>query len=653
MKIMKTVWAMEANEEINDEKVIELNQEIDHGLLAIQEQQHQYDSLDDQTEEASSVADVLATMGDHISQSVDLSTHEAQTINVAVEHFCKRLSYRKLPTISLESYSSPKIAVSVALEGLGSFINSIWEAIKAAFNKLLSWIKGIWNAIFGIKEKVDTKLEAAQAANKKVTITVAKANLKEAEIIENIEAASATPIQLTPNSPDRSAVVVEQSAPVQVPEAKKQPNQEHLDRQEVFSSAFEKARKIEFKVEWKNGTGYFDGAAEGKYAPRVTSGQALSFVDDNKRRGIIVGSRFGNIVVFERYSPDGDNRSNTFVCNTTRKVKNEVPHVYLEQGLDTLILKTVLGHDGKENLGKIIGTSRMVDLPQNRKKYAEIAKGALYFLENEKFKKYFRKEDGSRCYTPEEIEDRFGAYLNKARVEVDGYREEYFQILLDSITQYRAYLDSETKEIGAINGDDVVAWSATKSVIPTVRGKDRVSNDKHDFKYILPFDKYLNITSISITDRFDDSKKVILGLEEFPALNDPKNSRIYLATMNVRENILRHASSLKKDLDAVRNKAMVDKIEKEMELLLSSMEKEIGLLRSKIEDAQTTEEQKEQYTNKVNDISKKASHLRISVSHACSTALLLDKFYLEMVNNTAEYVDGSAKLILKVLKEYD
>lgn len=159
---MKAVMSMESSEIIGDEEVIILNQEIDTELLGIQEQQNSYDVLEDQVSEASSVADTLMEMQGQITKIDNVTPQELDVINIAVEHFCKRLDYKKKPIISLESYSSPRKAAVVAMEGLGSFIESIWEAIKSAFNRLMEWIKSIWNSIFGAKQKIETKVHTTQ-----------------------------------------------------------------------------------------------------------------------------------------------------------------------------------------------------------------------------------------------------------------------------------------------------------------------------------------------------------------------------------------------------------------------------------------------------------------------------------------------------------
>lgn len=74
--------------------------------------------------------------------------------------------------------------------------------------------------------------------------------------------------------------------------------------------------KIPFDPTWANGTGYYNGAAVGKNAPQLAPGEmAISrSPEPNNRKIIFVGTRLGNIVVFERYS--GGNMG-VYVMNVT------------------------------------------------------------------------------------------------------------------------------------------------------------------------------------------------------------------------------------------------------------------------------------------------------------------------------------------------
>lgn len=55
---------------------------------------------------------------------------------------------------------------------------------------------------------------------------------------------------------------------------------------------------VPFKEEWKNGTGYLNGAASDK-----SISSSARFTDDKGRMGVILHTlEYGNIVIFERYA---------------------------------------------------------------------------------------------------------------------------------------------------------------------------------------------------------------------------------------------------------------------------------------------------------------------------------------------------------------
>lgn len=85
---------------------------------------------------------------------------------------------------------------------------------------------------------------------------------------------------------------------------------------ELFIEAFESASRIPFQEEWKNTTGYLDGAPYndldvGRY----------SFVDDYGRKGIIINKGGGHsVVLFQRYTGD----MNVLVTNERHDRYNEI-----------------------------------------------------------------------------------------------------------------------------------------------------------------------------------------------------------------------------------------------------------------------------------------------------------------------------------------
>ena len=89
----------------------------------------------------------------------------------------------------------------------------------------------------------------------------------------------------------------------------------------IFSDCYDVAtREIQFNPDWSNGTGYYDNAVRGVYAPRLEIGEiAKSFSGgENRRRILFIGTRFGNVVVFDRYT---DAEGEVFVQNTPDEVR--------------------------------------------------------------------------------------------------------------------------------------------------------------------------------------------------------------------------------------------------------------------------------------------------------------------------------------------
>lgn len=71
--------------------------------------------------------------------------------------------------------------------------------------------------------------------------------------------------------------------------------------QQSFERAFESVEKIAYNPEWKQGD-YFNGACNHELQPGQIVGATVEGQD--ARRMILVGTRCGTMVVFERYSPN-------------------------------------------------------------------------------------------------------------------------------------------------------------------------------------------------------------------------------------------------------------------------------------------------------------------------------------------------------------
>lgn len=58
-------------------------------------------------------------------------------------------------------------------------------------------------------------------------------------------------------------------------------------------------KTVQFDESWNNGTGYLDGAVRADLG--LAPGETATSTDPHGRRIVFVGTRLGNVVVFERY----------------------------------------------------------------------------------------------------------------------------------------------------------------------------------------------------------------------------------------------------------------------------------------------------------------------------------------------------------------
>lgn len=129
------------------------------------------------------------------------------------------------------------------------------------------------------------------------------------------------------------------------------------DQNELFTNAFNKITKtIPFKREWSNQTGQFDFAVYGEYAPVIGNGQAVKSLTPSGRRLIIIGTRLGLLVVYDRYAnqqPGGDKASKAiFARNTTSAV--EGGGWFHQPIFDDIEMAVAVGDESGENLGRRI-----------------------------------------------------------------------------------------------------------------------------------------------------------------------------------------------------------------------------------------------------------------------------------------------------------
>jgi hypothetical protein len=95
---------------------------------------------------------------------------------------------------------------------------------------------------------------------------------------------------------------------------------------DVFTAAYNKCETIiPFDIKWSNGCGYFDFAVYGENAPKLGNGEVVKSFTPGKRRILIIGTRLGNVCIFDRHSEQQLNEKNyntgTFVYNANEKFK--------------------------------------------------------------------------------------------------------------------------------------------------------------------------------------------------------------------------------------------------------------------------------------------------------------------------------------------
>jgi hypothetical protein len=95
-----------------------------------------------------------------------------------------------------------------------------------------------------------------------------------------------------------------------------------------------------FDTKWNNGTGYLNGAVHADL--HLKSGDRAKTIDDFGRKVILIGTDFGNIVVFERHS----NQSGIIVSNMPLELKRSglMPR---DGALGMDDLKTLIGWSGQ------------------------------------------------------------------------------------------------------------------------------------------------------------------------------------------------------------------------------------------------------------------------------------------------------------------
>lgn len=123
-------------------------------------------------EEGMGAADQLEQVEEVVEQAAEgegLDPVAAEAIRIAVEAICARVGanpksvYSLYATENFQSASSRKANTKYALEGLGEFLKSLWEKIKAALSSLWEKVKAFWNKHMSSLGRTIKALESMKA----------------------------------------------------------------------------------------------------------------------------------------------------------------------------------------------------------------------------------------------------------------------------------------------------------------------------------------------------------------------------------------------------------------------------------------------------------------------------------------------------------
>lgn len=117
----------------------------------------------------------------------------------------------------------------------------------------------------------------------------------------------------------------------------------------LFEHAFSRAeRQIPYDPKWEKPPGKYEGAVAGPYAPSVQVGRTLASIDERGLKYLFVGTRFGNVLVYEPF-PNNDTDAVVYRIQLPSQVQRmQWFHGY--QLSEELMLLAV-GHDRTPNVG--------------------------------------------------------------------------------------------------------------------------------------------------------------------------------------------------------------------------------------------------------------------------------------------------------------
>lgn len=122
----------------------------------------------------------------------------------------------------------------------------------------------------------------------------------------------------------------------------------------VFTKAFKRCtREVPFNPAWTNGGGHFDFAVYGDNAPALGNGDIIKSCTPGGRRILILGTRLGNLAVFDRFKnqQEGEQDENKAVFFYSCPKLLETGGWFSRNYLDEYEMFLAVGDEAEGNLG--------------------------------------------------------------------------------------------------------------------------------------------------------------------------------------------------------------------------------------------------------------------------------------------------------------
>ena len=144
---------------------------VEDDIVQIDDADTALDQTVEQSEEAADIGvsvDALAgKLEEKVSSGVGATADEAEMLDIAVEHFCKRLGYKKKVIPAMEGFSTTSRSLTqtkVALENLNELSRRLNTQLAVAQEGIFDSIAKSISMIFETEDKVLAKLATASAA---------------------------------------------------------------------------------------------------------------------------------------------------------------------------------------------------------------------------------------------------------------------------------------------------------------------------------------------------------------------------------------------------------------------------------------------------------------------------------------------------------